>query len=350
MTRIVKIDKENIDNEIIIELSHIIKNNGTVVFPTETVYGLGANALSDIAVAKIFTAKGRPSDNPLIVHVSNLEQLERIVEIIPEKAKVLMDKFWPGPLTLLFKKKAIISDMITGGLDTVAVRMPSSKIALKLIETCDLPLAAPSANISGKPSPTTAEHVIKDLDGKVDAIIDGGDCQFGMESTVIDVLNETPMILRPGSITLEDIAETINTVIYDPAMIHDTIIAKSPGQKYIHYAPKGEVYLYIGQTSDIKDAINKAAMQFINNSNKVMILGTEESIMDYKEGIILNLGSRTNPMEISSNLFSMLRKADELKADIILVEGIDEEGLGVAIMNRLKKASGGRIINCGDLV
>ncbi len=350
MTRIVKIDKENIDNEIIIELSHIIKNNGTVVFPTETVYGLGANALSDIAVAKIFAAKGRPSDNPLIVHVSNLEQLERIVEIIPEKAKVLMDKFWPGPLTLLFKKKAIISDMITGGLDTVAVRMPSSKIALKLIETCDLPLAAPSANISGKPSPTTAEHVIKDLDGKVDAIIDGGDCQFGMESTVIDVLNETPMILRPGSITLEDIAETINTVIYDPAMIHDTIIAKSPGQKYIHYAPKGEVYLYIGQTNDIKDAINKAAMQFINNSNKVMILGTEESIMGYKEGIILNLGSRTNPMEISSNLFSMLRKADELKADIILVEGIDEEGLGVAIMNRLKKASGGRIINCGDLV
>ncbi|MDP3386096.1 MAG: L-threonylcarbamoyladenylate synthase [Eubacteriales bacterium] len=348
MTIVVKIDRENIDEAIMIELSHIIKNNGTVVFPTETVYGLGANALSDIAVAKIFAAKGRPSDNPLIVHISNIEQLDRIVEIIPEKAKVLMDKFWPGPLTLLFKKKAVISDMITGGLDTVAVRMPSSKIALKLIEICDLPLVGPSANISGKPSPTTAEHVIKDLDGKVDAIIDGGDCEFGMESTVIDVLNETPMILRPGSITLEEIAEAINTVIYDPAMMHNTIIAKSPGQKYIHYAPKGEVYLYIGEADDIANAINQAAARFIDESNKVMILGTEENILNYKEGIILNLGSRTNPMEISSNLFSMLRKADELKADIILVEGVEEEGLGVAIMNRLKKASGGRIINCGD--
>ncbi|HBH13327.1 MAG: YrdC/Sua5 family protein, required for threonylcarbamoyladenosine (T(6)A) formation in tRNA [Clostridiales bacterium 38_11] len=350
MTKIIKIDKENIDEALIIEMSHIIKNNGTVVFPTETVYGLGANALSDVAVAKIFAAKGRPSDNPLIVHVSNIEQLDKIVEIIPVKAKILMDKFWPGPLTLLFKKKAIISDLITGGLDTVAVRMPSSRIALKLIEACDLPLAGPSANISGKPSPTTAEHVIKDLDGRVDAIIDGGDCEFGMESTVIDVLNETPMILRPGSITLEAIAQTINTVIYDPAMIHDTLIAKSPGQKYIHYAPKGEVYLYIGVPSDIIDAINQATARFINESKKVMILGTEENIMAYKEGIIFNLGSRTNPMEISSNLFSMLRKADELKADIILAEGIDEEGLGVAIMNRLRKASGGRIINCGELI
>ncbi len=350
MTIVVKIDRENIDEELMKKMGHIIKNNGTVVFPTETVYGLGANALSDEAVAKIFVAKGRPSDNPIIVHISNIEQLDKIVEIIPEKAKILMDKFWPGPLTLLFKKKAVISDMITGGLDTVAVRMPSSKIALKLIEICDLPLAAPSANISGKPSPTTAQHVMKDLNGKVDAIIDGGDCEFGMESTVIDVLNDTPMILRPGSITLEKIAETISTVIYDPAMIHDTIIARSPGQKYIHYAPKGEVYLFIGQPNDIPDAINKAATDFIHESKKVMILGTEENIMGYKEGIILNLGSRTNPMEISSNLFSNLRKADELKVDVILVEGINEEGLGVAIMNRLKKASGGRIIRCGELI
>lgn len=348
MTRIVKIDKDNIDEEVIQEMSQIIRRNGTVVFPTETVYGLGANALSDEAVAKIFAAKGRPSDNPLIVHVSNMAQLDTIVEVIPETAKILIDKFWPGPLTLLFKKKRVISDMITGGLDTVAVRMPSSKIALKLIEACDLPVAAPSANISGKPSPTSAEHVIKDLEGRVDAIIDGGDCEFGLESTVIDVLNETPMILRPGSITLEEIAKTINTVIYDPAMSHDTLIAKSPGQKYIHYAPKGEVYLYIGLACNITNAINETASKFINESKKVLILGTEENILSYKEGIILNLGARTNPMEISSNLFSMLRKADELKADIILVEGIDEEGLGVAIMNRLKKASGGRIIRCGD--
>lgn len=348
MTRIVKIDKDNIDEEVIQEMSQIIRRSGTVVFPTETVYGLGANALSDEAVAKIFAAKGRPSDNPLIVHVSNMAQLDTIVEVIPETAKILIDKFWPGPLTLLFKKKRVISDMITGGLDTVAVRMPSSKIALKLIEACDLPVAAPSANISGKPSPTSAEHVIKDLEGRVDAIIDGGDCEFGLESTVIDVLNETPMILRPGSITLEEIAKTINTVIYDPAMSHDTLIAKSPGQKYIHYAPKGEVYLYIGLACNITNAINETASKFINESKKVLILGTEENILSYKEGIILNLGARTNPMEISSNLFSMLRKADELKADIILVEGIDEEGLGVAIMNRLKKASGGRIIRCGD--
>jgi L-threonylcarbamoyladenylate synthase len=348
MTKIIKLTQENFTDEDILPLVQIIKNNGTVVFPTETVYGLGGDALSEVAVSKIYGAKGRPTDNPLIVHISNIKQLERIVEEVPEKAKKLMDRFWPGPLTLLFKKKALVPDQITGGLETVAVRMPASPIALRLIELADTPIAAPSANLSGRPSPTKAAHVLLDLDEKVDAIIDGGDCEFGIESTVIDVLNDPPMILRPGSITLEAISETIESVIYDPGLEYGQTTPRSPGQKYLHYAPKGKVLLFIGESNAIAEEIRKKATFLIKEGLKVMILATDENIKFYKEGVIMSLGSRGNPMEISTHLFAMLRKSDDIKADWILVEGISEEGLGVAIMNRLRKASGGRIQMCGE--
>lgn len=350
MTKIYRMNKNNINIEDMIELSDIIKNNGTVVFPTETVYGLGANALSIEAVEKIFIAKGRPSDNPLIVHISNIDQLKEIVNEIPERAKLLMDKFWPGPLTLLFEKKEIVPDIITAGLLTVAIRMPNSRIALELIEKAKLPIAGPSANISGKPSPTKAEHVINDLNGKVDAIIDGGDCEIGVESTVIDVFNNPPMILRPGGVTLEEILTVLDSVVYDPALDYYNSIEKpkSPGQKYTHYSPKGEVKLFIGGNDKVVYEIKKEARLLINESKRVMILGTDENVSSYKEGIIFSLGSKKSPKTISSNLFDLLRKSDDLNAEFILVEGIEEKDMGVAVMNRLKKASGGKIFKCGE--
>jgi L-threonylcarbamoyladenylate synthase len=350
MTILFTIESDHIDEIKMQELGRIIREGGTVIFPTETVYGLGANAFCDFAADKIYMAKGRPSDSPLIVHICNIEQLNQITDIVPKKAQALMDKFWPGPLTLLFKKKDTISDRITSNLPTVAVRMPDSKIALALIEKAGVPIAAPSANLSGKPSPTRAEHVIHDMMGRVDAIIKGDDCRVGLESTVIDVMHDPPVILRPGGITLEQIAEVLDSVIYDPALdrYDGTLIPKSPGQKYTHYSPIGQVILFSGESGKMRECISKEAKSCVEASKKVMVIGTNENVENYKDGIIFSLGSRTNLEEISSNLFSLLIKADQLGAEIILIEGFTETGLGKTIMNRLKKASGGTIIRCGD--
>ncbi len=349
-TKIYNMNSKPMDMDDIIEIGKTIRMGGTVVFPTETVYGLGANALDEAAVEKIFSAKGRPSDNPLIVHISSKDQLENIVESIPEKARMLMDNFWPGALTLIFKKKKTVPERITAGLSTVAVRMPDSEIALALIDAAGVPVAAPSANISGKPSPTSVDHVIEDLDGRVDAIIDGGDCYYGVESTVIDVLNDPPMILRPGGITIEDISRVLDSVVYDPALDYyaSDMTPRSPGQKYTHYSPKGEVILFVGESDCIYPEIIRETGKKLSKSLRTMILCTDENIEQYNEGIIFSLGSRTKPEEISSNLFRMLRKADELDMDVILVEGIEENNIGAAVMNRLRKASGGRIIKCGE--
>jgi L-threonylcarbamoyladenylate synthase len=349
-TKIYDMNNKSMNMDDIMEIGKILRDGGTVVFPTETVYGLGANALDQVAVESIFTAKGRPSDNPLIVHISSMEQLGSIVDQIPEKARMLIDNFWPGALTLVFEKKKTVPDRITAGLSTVAVRMPDSEIALALIEAAGVPLAAPSANISGKPSPTSVVHVIEDLDGRVDAIIDGGDCHYGVESTVIDVLNDPPMILRPGGVTIEQISRVIDSVVYDPALDYyaSDMIPRSPGQKYRHYSPKGQVILFIGQSEYIYPEIIRETKRKLSKSLRTMILCTDENIGRYSEGIIFSLGSRTKPEEISSNLFRMLRKADELDMDAILVEGIEENNIGAAVMNRLRKASGGRIIKCGD--
>lgn len=340
-TKIVSVEKNNIDQEIIKEAAKIINDGGLVVFPTETVYGIGADALNDLAVDKIFKAKGRPGDNPLIVHISSMEELNLLVSEIPENAKKLADRFWPGPMTMILKKSSIMSDKITAGLDTVAVRLPENEIALELIKISQKPIAAPSANTSGKPSPTEASHVIEDLMGKVDMIIDGGNTFIGLESTVVDMTTDIPMILRPGKITKEDIESVLGKCEYDPAIIKSSekIIPKSPGQKYRHYSPKAEVVLYKGTSENIAEKINKDYDEALKEGKRAGILSTVQTEANYGEKIKICLGDRTKPLSISSNLFKCLRKFDEMGVDIILAEEVDESGLGIAIMNRMGKAA-----------
>ncbi|NMA48987.1 MAG: threonylcarbamoyl-AMP synthase, partial [Tissierellia bacterium] len=258
-TKIRKLDPNNIDKKILNEAVQIVRAGGTVVFPTETVYGLGANGLNEEAVMKIFKAKGRPADNPLILHIYSIGHVEALVKNIPETAEKCMEAFWPGPLTILFKKSSKVPKIITAGLDTVAIRMPKNNIALELIKEANIPIAAPSANVSGRPSPTSAKHVIDDLDGKVDMIIDGGDTGIGIESTVLDLSGDIPVILRPGAVTIEDLKKIIPNVKFDPSTSFDAgtsqedenIFPKSPGQKYRHYAPKAEMILFTGDIENI---------------------------------------------------------------------------------------------------
>jgi len=349
-TIIFKIDKNNIDYSKIRKSADLLKKGGSVVFPTETVYGLGGNIYIEEAVKNIYKAKGRPSDNPLIVHIWNIKQLEELTEEIPPTAQLLIDKYWPGPLTIIFKKSSKVPERITGGLDTVAVRMPEDPIALALLKEANVPIAAPSANTSGRPSPTQGKHVVEDLKGKVDIIIDGGDCKVGLESTVIDVYSKPIMILRPGKVTLEDILKYVDNVVYDPSLIYfdKDYVPRSPGQKYKHYSPRGELILYRGTNNKVREAIIKDSEEFTKEGKKVLILSVKENIKFYSKGIIFNLGSKEDYETISSNIFKALRKADELNIDYILSESFSERGIGKAIMNRLVKASGGNIKRCGD--
>lgn len=345
-TKIIKINKENIDKNLIIDAANTIKNSGIVAFPTETVYGLGANGLDENAAKKIFAAKGRPQDNPLILHVYSIEQVEELVQEIPAVAKKCMDEFWPGPLTILLPKSSKVPDIITAGLTTVAIRMPKNKIALELIKESNVPIAAPSANISGRPSPTSAKHVIDDMMGKVEMIIDGGETGIGLESTVLDLSGEIPMILRPGGVTKEDLEKIIPNVTIDFAIIKEdeNIIPKSPGQKYRHYAPKSEMLVFTGNVERIVETITSKTKEYINNGKKVGIISTDETKEFYNEGIVISMGSRKNKETIAHNLFNTLRLFDEKNVDIILAEGVELSDIGTAIMNRMMKASGGRII------
>ncbi|MBP1926396.1 L-threonylcarbamoyladenylate synthase [Sedimentibacter acidaminivorans] len=345
-TKIVKVDPNNIDYDIIKEAAQIINNGGTVVFPTETVYGIGADALNDEAVDKIFKAKGRPQDNPLIVHIANFSDLYDLASEVPEKAKVLADKYWPGPMTMILNKKGILSDKITAGLKTAAIRLPINEIALALIRESKKPIAAPSANTSGKPSPTEAGHVIDDLMGKVDMIIDGGSTYIGLESTVVDMTTEIPMILRPGGVTIEDIVKVLGKCEYDPAIIKndEKIIPKSPGQKYRHYSPKADVIMYKGSIENIVDNIVQDYEKFELEGRNIGIMSTLQTEKYYTGKNTICVGDRNNLLTISSNLFRDLRKFDELGMDVILAESVDEKGLGKAIMNRLGKAAG-KVIN-----
>lgn len=345
-TMMIKVDATNPEKPLIDKGAGIIKSGGLVAFPTETVYGLGANGLDEEAVKNIFIAKGRPQDNPLILHVANVKQIVPLVESIPETAQRLMKRFWPGPLTILFKRSNLVPYSITAGLDTVAIRMPNHPIALELIRASGVPLAAPSANTSGKPSPTLASHVMEDLNGKVHIILDGGRTGIGVESTVLDLSGDRPLILRPGGVTIEELREELPQVEEDPSLIREDkdIVPKSPGQKYKHYAPKAEMYLFVGSVDNIVKIIDEYANRYISLGKKVGIMATEETKDQYQKGIVISLGSRKNKETIAHNLFNTLRLFDEEDIDIILAEAVDLEGIGTAIMNRMKKAAGGNII------
>lgn len=306
------------------EAAEILKKGETLAFPTETVYGLGANAFDSNAVKKIYAAKGRPTDNPMIVHIANEKDLDAIAEKIPAKAKTLMKKFWPGPLTLILKKKKSIPDEVTAGLKTVAVRMPKNKVAQMLIRECGFPIAAPSANKSGKPSPTTAKHVLDDLNGKIPAIIDGGDTAYGLESTVIDLTTRTPTILRPGAVTRTQITREIGEVKNPHCKTGKK--PRSPGMKYRHYAPNAAVYL--AEPKKIEEEMKK------HDPKKTGLLAKAKV---GKPGAFINIGK--TKAEIAKNLYRNLRLLDGKKIDVIIVEKTDEDGVGAAIMDRLKKAA-----------
>lgn len=336
-----KNDEQIVSNPQVHEAAEQLKNGEVVAFPTETVYGLGANACSDEAIEKIYQAKGRPSDNPLIVHISSMEQLEEIVAEIPATAQKLITAFWPGPLTIIFKKKAgKISEKVTAGLDTVAVRMPSNVVARALIAATRLPIAAPSANQSGKPSPTKAAHVFHDLHGKIAGVVDGGDAGVGVESTVIDCTQKIPIILRPGGVSAEAIEKNVGHVKMDVALKDQNEQPMSPGMKYTHYAPQAPVYLVDGDSQWIQARINEKRSEGL----KVGLLTTAESVDKYQADLVLACGTKTNLSTVAENLFHTLRLFDEQPLDLIFSETFPEEEIGVAIMNRLKKAAGQRII------
>jgi L-threonylcarbamoyladenylate synthase len=348
-TRIWRMKADNPDLNKLKEAAQLIKQGETIGFPTETVYGLGANALDTEAVKKIFLAKGRPSDNPLIVHVYNLKQVETLVTRITPLAQKLMNKFWPGPLTLVMPKSRIVPDIITAGMDTVAIRMPAHPIALKLIELSELPIAAPSANISGKPSPTTAEHVWQDLKGKIAGIIDGGKAGIGVESTVLDLSTKIPTILRPGGITREQLIGEIGVVNLDTALHDLKATPRSPGMKYTHYSPEAEVILLQGRKEEILNKIKKIISENGNRTLKVGLMISQEIYEalpeDLPESVIVGvLGRRADLEGMTSNLFEKLRWFDGKKVDVIYAESFPETNLGAALMNRLMKAAGGKWI------
>ncbi|HDN66024.1 MAG TPA: threonylcarbamoyl-AMP synthase [Methanosarcinales archaeon] len=320
----------------------IIKEGGTVAFPTETVYGLGADALNPDAVGKIFEAKARPPDNPLIVHISSTEQLPDLVEDIPKRAFDLMDAFWPGPLTMIFKRKELVSDIITAGLDTVAVRMPDNPIALLLIEEACTPIAAPSANRSGMPSPTTTQHVISDLDGRIDAVIDGGAVKIGVESTVVDMTSETPVLLRPGGIGIDEIRDVIGEVAigYLDRMLEEGEVARSPGMRYTHYSPETKMVLVSGSSNSVMDRISKFVSDYSGQGLRVGLLATEETAEHIIADEIFILGGRDDIALIASNLFAGIRYLDGRNVDVIIADGsMRSDGIGAAVRNRLKKAA-----------
>ncbi len=371
--RIEKITEKNTDKKHIKKVfalaGDIIKKGGLVAFPTETVYGLGADALNQDAAAKIYGVKGRPSDNPLIVHVADFEGLEKIIKEIPWQAEKLAEKFWPGPLTMIMNKADIVPKTTSGGLNTVAVRMPSNKIALELIRASGGYIAAPSANTSGKPSPTRAEHVVQDLSGKIDLLIDGGDVGIGIESTIIDLTSSKPTILRPGAITQKMLCDVIGEVEIDEALIKSdsNTVPKAPGMKYRHYAPKADITVVEGKKEDVVKYINRKIEGLLQKfykeedgqqedvfedifhlnivEDRIGILCSQETIDLYPYGYAKSVGHYDREEEIARNLYAVLRDFDKTNVEIIFSESFYTPNMGAAIMNRLLKAAGHKIIH-----
>ena len=382
--RIIIEDRNHIKDEELKEAARILRSGGLVAFPTETVYGLGGNALDEDAARKIYAAKGRPSDNPLIAHVSCVEEVEPLVKEIPEAGRKLMEAFWPGPLTMIFPKSEKVPYGTTGGLDTVAIRMPDDPVANRLIALAGVPVAAPSANTSGRPSPTTADHVWQDMNGRIDMIIDGGPVGIGVESTIVDVSSAVPAVLRPGAITMEMLEEVLGEVSVDPAILGPLsadVRPKAPGMKYKHYAPKADLTLVEpGTGADLESGVEQvtgaeqkngadrnteAALETgldetqlqamickvrelsrekIEAGYKVGVICTDESRDCYTDGEARSIGARKSQASVAHNLYALLREFDDLGVDYIFSESFPKDHLGQAIMNRLSKAAGYKIV------
>ena len=347
LTKYIKYNNQEPQPELLAAPAEELIKGGLVAFPTETVYGLGANALDPEAVAGIYAAKGRPSDNPLIVHIADKTDLELLAAEVSPNAWVLTEKFWPGPLTIIVKKAPNVPYITTGGLETVAVRQPDSPAARELIRLSGVPIAAPSANISGRPSPTSAEAVFEDLDGKIAYIIDTGPSYIGVESTIIDCTTPVPTLLRPGGITMEMLVETLGELEIDPAISDEALVARAPGMKYKHYAPKAPVLLFEGVTGKRLTAMQEKLALFKAEGKKTGCLIAKETADILKTAdFTVVYGSRNSLDAVAANLFSALRSFDSISVDIILVEGVAEQGLGLAVMNRLRKAAGYNIVKC----
>lgn len=345
-TLVVTQDENRIDRQTIMQAGEIIRNGGLVAFPTETVYGLGGDGLNPDSSRKIYAAKGRPSDNPLIIHIYRKEDLQVLVKEIPDNAKKLAEAFWPGPLTMILPKADLVPKETTGGLDTVAVRMPSHKVALAFIEAAGGFVAAPSANLSGKPSPTLAKYVVEDMDGRIDMIIDGGDIAIGLESTIVDLTGEVPMILRPGYITLDMLQDVLGEVKCDPTLLDGDCKErpKAPGMRYRHYAPKGDMLIVDGETEAVVREINRWVEDSRKQGFKTGVIATGENADKYEADVVKVVGGRNEETAIAASLYRILREFDDEEVDAIYSESFATDGIGQAIMNRLLKAAGHKYI------
>jgi len=347
-TLVFKVNPENPDAKIIREAASIIRNGGLVAFPTETVYGLGADALNAEAVLALFRAKKRPLDNPPIVHVGKVKDVYELAREVPVKAENLMKNFWPGPLTLIFKRSSVVPDVTVAGLDTIAVRMPKHNVALALIRESGCPIAAPSANLAGRPSPTTAEHVLEDLNGRIDAILDAGPTRIGVESTVLDMTVDPPQILRPGGTPREALEAVLGRIELHPVAVAEKRLpvgkALSPGMKHRHYAPKAKLIVVEGELSATVKKVMELVNRYKGQNMRVGVLATDETASLYEADVVKSLGSRSHLDVIAKNLFKLLREFDVEGVNVIIAEGVPTEGLGLAVMNRLRKASGYRIV------
>lgn len=353
-TMLLKVDPEDPQIGKIRIAAKLIRAGGLVAFPTETVYGLGADVLNAAAVRGLFAAKERPLDNPPIVHVCNLKDVYRLAEKVSMEAEELMRSFWPGPLTLVLKRSRIVPDVAVAGLDTVAVRMPRHKVALALISESRCSISAPSANLAGRPSPTAAEHVINDLEGRIDAVLDAGRTVIGVESTVLDVTVDPPRLLRPGGTSVESLKEVVGEVELDSGVVAEKPVSggqpRSPGMRHKHYAPKAELIVVEGQVTAMVDKVNELVEIHKRRGNVVGVLCGDETADYYEADVVRSFGSRSDLSAVAWNLFALLREFDSDGVDVIVAEGVPLQGLGLAVMNRLRKASGYKILKANSMI
>jgi len=350
-TLVLLVSSDRPDLDKIRKAAGVIKEGGLVAFPTETVYGLGADALNAKAVAALFEAKKRPMDNPPIIHVGSVEGVHRLVKEFPPEASRLMKEFWPGPLTIIFRRSDVVPPITVAGLETIAVRMPNHSVALALIRESGCPIAAPSANLAGKPSPTRAEHVLADLDGRIDAILDAGPTAVGVESTVLDLTVNPPQVLRPGGTPYEALKRVLRRVELNPVAAAEKPLpigeARSPGVKHKHYAPNAEVVVVEGGVEAVVGKVKELVSLHRMRGKRVGVLATDETAKRYKADVVKSVGSRDDAATVARSLFGLLREFDAEGVDVIIAEGVPIEGLGLAVMNRLRKASGYNIVKVG---